>query len=342
MTVYWLSPTSQETNENLSPTIFIDAETTNDPSRNNGVTYEIVGGADGALFGLNSSGAYGRFTADFEQPIDANRDNVYEVEIRATTYYSDGVSNYSESGTQIFLVNVLNVQESPTLTADVASVIEGTSVSGNVLANDTDPDGNATLTVNRAQSNYFLSSAGPVNGSATFFGQYGTLTINSDGNYSYNVPQSFVIPAGAVYTEVFYYGATDGRSSLNSQITFSITGTAEAPTVEPAEVFTFGRIPKKPMKIGDFDTGVDEIRLNDRSFDGLVAGTVDGAALTGKMFVANTSGDATSKAGRAQIIYETDTGKLFYDEDGRGSDDAVQFATLIGKPTLAISDFEIF
>ena len=34
----------------------------------------------------------------------------------------------------------------------------------------------------------------------------------------------------------------------------------------------------------------------------------------------------------AQIVYETDTGKLFYDADGEGGKKAVQFAVLEGKP----------
>jgi len=58
------------------------------------------------------------------------------------------------------------------------------------------------------------------------------------------------------------------------------------------------------------------------------------------MFVANTSGEATSK-GKAQIVYETDTGRLFYDKDGKGGADGVHFATLTSMPGITFRDFEI-
>jgi serralysin len=141
--------------------------------------------------------------------------------------------------------------------------------------------------------------------------------------------------AGSTYTDTFNYGVYDGYFKSGSQITFTITG-----TIEPSDTFTFDKASKKPLKIADFSSGIDEIRLNDGYFEGLGHGTPDGAPITSKMFVANTEGEATGK--KAQIVYETDTGKLFYDEDGKGDDAAIQFATLIGKPTLAHTDFEIF
>lgn len=55
---------------------------------------------------------------------------------------------------------------------------------------------------------------------------------------------------------------------------------------------------------------------------------------------ADADGEATSK-GKAQIVYETDTGRLFYDADGAGGKGAVQFALLSGKPTISIRDFEL-
>lgn len=80
MTVYWNSP-YYEVNELGAPRFPIDAETTHDPSHSYGVQYQIVGGADGALFGLFSDGAFGLSAyfpkgADYELPVDANRDNV--------------------------------------------------------------------------------------------------------------------------------------------------------------------------------------------------------------------------------------------------------------------------
>lgn len=46
------------------------------------------------------------------------------------------------------------------------------------------------------------------------------------------------------------------------------------------------------------------------------------------------AGDATD-----YILYNTNTGALFYDADGNGVAAAIQFATLTGKPALSAGEF---
>lgn len=87
--------------------------------------------------------------------------------------------------------------------------------------------------------------------------------------------------------------------------------------------------------ITDFVAKDDTIQLDDAIFKALGAtGTLAKSA-----FVANLSG--VSEKASDRIIYETDTGKLFYDADGTGSIKAIQFAVLTTKPTLTHLDFEI-
>ncbi|MEQ1952470.1 calcium-binding protein [Mesorhizobium sp. CN2-181] len=87
--------------------------------------------------------------------------------------------------------------------------------------------------------------------------------------------------------------------------------------------------------IGDFKAADDTIHLENAIFTALTAtGT-----LTGDAFQANTSGLATDATDR--IIYEIDTGKLFYDADGNGAGAAVQFALLTGNPALTAADFVV-
>ena len=81
--------------------------------------------------------------------------------------------------------------------------------------------------------------------------------------------------------------------------------------------------------IQDFSHRVDRILLENSVFSGLVDG-----ALSASAFVANSSGLATDSLDR--IIYETDTGRLFYDPDGTGSRSQVLFAVV--SPGLAISN----
>ncbi len=88
--------------------------------------------------------------------------------------------------------------------------------------------------------------------------------------------------------------------------------------------------------ISDFTSAgnADVIVLDDAIFSALNAGSL----ASGAAFTVNATGAAGDADDR--IIYQSTTGKLFYDADGVGTgEDAVHFATLTGKPMLAVDDF---
>ena len=90
--------------------------------------------------------------------------------------------------------------------------------------------------------------------------------------------------------------------------------------------------------IVDFNVAEDTIRLENSIFTA-ITGT---GTLTAAQFVANASGAAVDASDR--IIYETDTGKLFYDSNGSAAGGAMQFAMLstgleLTQPTS--SSFEL-
>lgn len=88
--------------------------------------------------------------------------------------------------------------------------------------------------------------------------------------------------------------------------------------------------------ITDFARG-DKIELQNSIFTKLTTA----GALAAANFRANITGRAADT--NDYIVYETDTGKLFYDADGSGSKAAVQFA-LVGitnHPTLIAADFSV-
>ncbi|WP_050994498.1 calcium-binding protein [Sinorhizobium fredii] len=89
-------------------------------------------------------------------------------------------------------------------------------------------------------------------------------------------------------------------------------------------------------RITDFNVPYDSVHLDNAVFTKLTP-TGGLAALA---FAANATGSATDKFDR--IIYETDTGKLFYDADGSGSGKAIQFATLSTGLSLTAADFLVF
>ncbi len=88
-------------------------------------------------------------------------------------------------------------------------------------------------------------------------------------------------------------------------------------------------------RITDFNVAADTIRLDNADFIGLAGGTLNAAA-----FVRNTSGNAADASDR--IIYESDTGRLFFDSDGTGSAAKVHVATVGKSLALTHADFVIF
>lgn len=87
--------------------------------------------------------------------------------------------------------------------------------------------------------------------------------------------------------------------------------------------------------ITDFAAVDDTIRLENAIFTALTT--------TGTLAAAAFRANATGLAGDAddRIIYETDTGKLFYDFNGNTVGGGVHFATLTGAPTVTNADFVV-
>ena len=87
-------------------------------------------------------------------------------------------------------------------------------------------------------------------------------------------------------------------------------------------------------KITDFNVAADTIQLDDLFFTALSTGTLVATA-----FRANTTGLAADAADR--VIYETDTGELYYDSNGNASGGAVLFARVTTGLALTNADFVI-
>jgi serralysin len=87
--------------------------------------------------------------------------------------------------------------------------------------------------------------------------------------------------------------------------------------------------------IEDFNVAADTIRLDKSTFTNITGlGT-----LTSAQFHKSAAGVAHDASDR--IIYETDTGKLFYDSNGNGGGGLVHFATIETNLALTAADFFI-
>ncbi len=104
-----------------------------------------------------------------------------------------------------------------------------------------------------------------------------------------------------------------------------------------ADQFVFDQRPGTTHadRMTDYTVAADTIRIDNADFTGLAGGTLKAAA-----FVRNTSGNAADASDR--IIYERDTGKLWFDRDGTGSAEKVHFATLDKNLALTHADFFVF
>ena len=106
---------------------------------------------------------------------------------------------------------------------------------------------------------------------------------------------------------------------------------------EGKDLFRFSTTPNASTNldtIDDFVVADDTIQLDQDVFAALALGTLASGA-----FSANSSGVAQDSSDR--IIYEFDTGKVFYDTDGTGSAAAKQFALLDIGLALTAKDFVI-
>ena len=96
--------------------------------------------------------------------------------------------------------------------------------------------------------------------------------------------------------------------------------------------------------ISDFRGADDQLRVSAGDFAvPLAALDADGnGLLDGARFAASRGGKAAGTLG--QFCYDTGSGKLYWDADGKDADDVedrVLLATLSGKPALTASDLTV-
>jgi VCBS repeat-containing protein len=126
------------------------------------------------------------------------------------------------------------INQAPSPADDLSPASADGTVSGNVLANDTDPDLGDALTVTGIKS-----AGGPVlrcpsDGSTVVEGTFGTLTLLADGSYSFQATGTAAqaLAKGALGQDVFTYTVTDsGGKTATAQLVIDVTGTNDAPSL---------------------------------------------------------------------------------------------------------------
>lgn len=116
----------------------------------------------------------------------------------------------------------------PVVNPDTGTVVDAVGVvSGNVLTNDSDANGD-TFTVNSVSYGASNKTVG-----TSFNTTYGSMIINADGSWTYTVGAAgHALTSGSpAVTEVFTYTVIDTRGGISKSttLTITLTGTNEAP-----------------------------------------------------------------------------------------------------------------
>ncbi len=123
-----------------------------------------------------------------------------------------------------------------------ANATAGNNATGNVLTNDTDADTGQTLTVTAIRTGNTEGSGTTGTVGQALTGLYGTLTLNSDGTYTYVVDNSNAtvqaLAAGQTLTENFNYTVSDGTATDIAVLAITINGANDAPVLAAPAAIT--------------------------------------------------------------------------------------------------------
>lgn len=183
--------------------------------------------SDSFRFTFDPTGTKGTVTNNNDRTFTYDPNGKFEYlglgETATDTFTYTVTDNHGASSTATATVTIHGENDAPVASPDVAGVLKGGTVTGNVGTNDHDPDIHDALLVTA------------VNGSSTLIGKaikgaYGTLTLNTDGTYAYVAKNNAQLGA----QDIFQYTVSDGHggtsmSTLTVGISFPslVIGTAQ-------------------------------------------------------------------------------------------------------------------
>ncbi|MFP5478009.1 MAG: Ig-like domain-containing protein, partial [Gammaproteobacteria bacterium] len=195
-------------------------------------------------------------------------------------------------------ITVGGVNDAPVAVADTNITSEDLVLKvgtvGGVLANDRDEDGDTLSVVKVGFNGTSVDAGNPIQG------QWGTLTINADGSYTY-APNAAAqgLDDGESARDVFSYTVTDPSGATSTTtLTLTVTGANDAPVAVDDSATT----PE--------DTAVTvSVLTNDTDVDGeaLTVTQIDGKAATVGQAIAVEHGTATLNA-NGTITFNPDAG----------------------------------
>ena len=325
-----------------------DAGTTLTVTSVTGTAVGTVGGSTIGTFGTLRLNPDGTFTYDVDQTNPVIQ-GLLAGDSRTDTFtytISDGEGGSSTATVTITVHGTNNASyvrnDTNAINEDQASAsgnvisglrVTGSGVSSTVAASaDTDPEGDplAVSGIRRPDPGLLAGVVG-----SGYRGDYGSLTINGDGSYSYQLDNSLpaiqALKAGETISDVFVYTVNDGHGHfVDATLTIVITGTNDVPVVLP-DTNTIIEGAQVPV------TGA--VLLNDSDLDHAAVLAVSGVG-SGNLIVPPVGGVGTGVAGNFGTLILDAHGGYSYQLDN--ANPAVQAlaagATTTDTFTYAITD----
>ena len=205
------------------------------------------GSGTAGSIGSALTGTYGQLTiaADGSYSYVANQDlaDALDVGDSVTDTFNYTLSDGTATDIGVITITILGANDNPTAVNDTGYIKEGGTLTvansaaassgtstgnhtGDMTDNDTDDDASSTATITSITATTASGSAQTTfsSNSETVTGAYGTLTINSDGSYSYvaNSNISGLDAGDANITDVFTYIVSDGTATSTATLTINV------------------------------------------------------------------------------------------------------------------------
>ena len=218
------------------------------------------------------------------------------------------------------------------------------SIIGNAGANTLNDGGGAadTLTGGLGNDTYIVGNAGAIivegtsQGTADWVAASVSFVLAADDNI-----ERLSTTSSAGLTAINLTGNALAQTITGNAGANHIDGKGGSDTLSGgagADVFVFSSTlgASNVDRIISYDSAVDQIELENTKFTGMID---TNTTLASTAYTSNTTGTATASTHR--IIYETDTGFLWFDQDGMGGAAALHFATVNIGTALSNNDFTV-
>ncbi|NEP13111.1 MAG: hypothetical protein F6K14_23480, partial [Symploca sp. SIO2C1] len=227
-----------------------------------GLTYSITGGADSALFSIDSDTGVVTFNAapDFEAPSDANADNDYNLQVTVTD--SGGLTDV-----QNIVVSVTDeVEVAPPDAVNDAFDVTGNigidvGITGSILNNDTNTGALTGVFFGATAGTAGDNAANGSNMITTSNG--GVVLLNADGTFTYDPA------AGFDGTDSFFYTLSNAGGSDVAEVEFTVDDVIWFIDNSAAGSTNEGTLDNPFTSLAAFDTANDGVGNNPEAGDNI-------------------------------------------------------------------------